>query len=242
MLRGSPPFLTPFDLEERGMRIILVRHGEPDYEKNCLTELGRKEARQAAERLMEDKIREIYSSPYGRAFETAKAFSDLSGISEIRTLDFMKEIRFGYGEALYDGGNPWDEVDAMADRGELINDPNWHDWPFFQGNLATSDVDRVMEETDTWMASLGYKRDGLYYRCERETDEEYTVVLFAHGGSLTAMLSRLLNIPFPYLCALVRMRHTAITIIRMNRTPGSATTPVVELLCETRHMGLPERM
>ena len=82
------------------------------------------------------------------------------------------------------GAPPEDNVIAeMAERGELINDPNWHDWKFFQGNIATADVDLVMKETDNWIASLGYKRDGLYYRCERENDEEYTVALFAHGGS-----------------------------------------------------------
>ena len=33
------------------MRLIMVRHGEPDYEKDCLTETGRQQAAAAAERL-----------------------------------------------------------------------------------------------------------------------------------------------------------------------------------------------
>ena len=36
------------------MRIVFVRHGEPDYEHDCLTETGVRQAEQAAERLKEE--------------------------------------------------------------------------------------------------------------------------------------------------------------------------------------------
>lgn len=49
------------------MRIVLVRHGDPNYEKDCLTELGHKQAAVAAQRLLKEGIDEIYSSPLGRA-------------------------------------------------------------------------------------------------------------------------------------------------------------------------------
>ena len=38
------------------MRIIFVRHGEPDYARDCLTEAGRRQAAAAAERLAEEGI------------------------------------------------------------------------------------------------------------------------------------------------------------------------------------------
>ncbi len=218
------------------MRIIIVRHGDPDYEKDCLTELGKKQAEAVAKRLMPEGIEEIYSSCLGRAKETAQAFSDLSGIKPVHILDFMQEIRFGYGMDLYTTGNPWDETDEMSKRGEDLTDKNWRGHPFFKENAATSDVDMIAKETDKWMATLGYEREGLYYRCTREDAEEHTIVLFAHGGSGTAMLSRILNLPFPYLCAIVRMPHTAITILRMDKRPGSVTMPVLELLCDAGHI------
>ena len=34
------------------MRIMIVRHGEPDYEHDCLTETGREQALACAERLI----------------------------------------------------------------------------------------------------------------------------------------------------------------------------------------------
>jgi probable phosphoglycerate mutase len=148
----------------------------------------------------------------------------------------MQEIRFGYGMDLYTTVNPWDETDEMSKRGEDLTDPNWRELPFFKDNAATEDVNMIAQETDKWMATLGYEREGLYYRCAREDDKEHTIVLFAHGGSGTAMLSRILNLPFPYLCAIVRMEHTAITVLRMDSRPGSVTMPVVELLCDSRHI------
>ncbi|MBO4927350.1 MAG: histidine phosphatase family protein [Clostridiales bacterium] len=218
------------------MRIILVRHGDPDYLTDSLTELGKKQADALARRLMGEGIKEIYSSSMGRARETAEAFARLSGIGPIRTLDFMREIRFGYGEALYESGNPWDEADNMAQEGHEINDPSWHEWPFFQGNAATEDVDLVEKETDVWLSGLGYDREGPYYRCKRTDDQEYTVVLFAHGGSETAMMARILNLPFPYLCGIIRMRCTSITIIRFDSTPGSKIMPVLELTGDAGHL------
>lgn len=71
------------------MRLILVRHGEPDYEKDCLTELGHKQAEIVAKRLLEENIQKIYCSPLGRAQQTAQPFAKLSGIETIHTLDLM---------------------------------------------------------------------------------------------------------------------------------------------------------
>ena len=100
------------------MRIILIRHGDPNYEKDCLTELGHKQAAIVAQRLLKEGIEEIYSSPHGRAQQTAKPFSQLSGISKVQILDFIKEIRFGTEEALYNNDwNPWLGVDALVKEG-----------------------------------------------------------------------------------------------------------------------------
>lgn len=217
------------------MRILIVRHGDPDYEHDSLTELGRRQAEVVAERLMSEDIETIYSSSMGRAYETALPYANRVN-APIRKLDFMREIRYGQGEALYTTGNPWDETDKVATEGREILDLNWHESPFFRDNVATSDVDRIADATDEWMLELGYRREGLYYRNIREDSDEHTVALFCHGGSGTAMLAHILNLPFPYLCAIIRMRHTAITSIRLNSEPGSRIMPVLELACDAEHL------
>ena len=67
------------------MRLIFVRHGEPDYEKDCLTENGIKQAKSTAERLRGEDIRAIYASPMGRAIQTASFTAEMHGV-EIQSL------------------------------------------------------------------------------------------------------------------------------------------------------------
>ena len=49
------------------MRIVFVRHGHPNYELDCLTELGHLHAEAAAKRVADEGISEIYASTCGRA-------------------------------------------------------------------------------------------------------------------------------------------------------------------------------
>ena len=76
------------------MRIVFVRHGDPDYAHDCLTEKGLIQAKQAAVRLREEGIEEIWSSPMGRAQQTAAAASEELGLP-VKTLDFMHELNWG---------------------------------------------------------------------------------------------------------------------------------------------------
>ena len=55
------------------MKLLLIRHGEPDYSIDSLTEKGWKEAELLSEKLCKMKIDEFYVSPLGRAKDTAKA-------------------------------------------------------------------------------------------------------------------------------------------------------------------------
>ena len=72
------------------MRLIFVRHGEPDYENDCLTEKGIKQAERTAIRLRQEPIKAIYASPMGRARQTASFTADDHGL-KIQALDFMHE-------------------------------------------------------------------------------------------------------------------------------------------------------
>lgn len=219
------------------MRLILIRHGDPNYELDCLTELGQKQAKITAQRLLKEGIQEVYSSPMGRAKQTAQPFLDASGIKNMQILDFMKEIRYGLENDLYNQNySPWAGVDRMANQGEDLQNPNWRSLPLFKDNTATVDIDLVQAASDKWLESLGYKRQGLYYKNIRDDDAQFTLALFSHGGSSTALLSRIFNIPFPLLCASLHIPHTGITIIRFDRTPGKVSVPVVELMNDGNHL------
>ena len=84
------------------MRIIFVRHGEPDYKHDCLTELGHLQAEDAAKRLREEGIEEILTSEIPEVKEVKftkfyrKDISDLSylfcGCSFLDKLNISSEI------------------------------------------------------------------------------------------------------------------------------------------------------
>ena len=220
------------------MRIVLIRHGDPNYEKDCLTELGHKQVKVAAQRLLKEGIEEIYCSPLGRARQTAQAFSEASGISEIKILDFIQEIRFGREGALYDNKwNPWLGANALVHEGKDVQSESWREYPVFKDNFATIDADKIAVETDKCLEKLGYKREGKYYRNTSKTDNEKTIAVFCHGGSSAAFMARVLNQTFPYMCSvLLRFPHTTITVLKFDKTPDVLTLPIIELLNDNRHL------
>ena len=53
------------------MKLIFIRHGDPDYERDSLTEKGWKEAALLAKRIAPMQVRDSFCSPLGRAKDTA---------------------------------------------------------------------------------------------------------------------------------------------------------------------------
>lgn len=219
------------------MRIIFVRHGEPDYARDCLTPLGHLQAKAAADRLMDEGIQAVYSSPMGRARETARYTAERLHLP-VQILDFMHELRWGSADGLplFANGHPWDVADELARLGWDLTRADWPDHPLFARNLVTACADRVGRETDRFMASLGYPREGAYYRCESRENQRGTVAVFCHGGSSTAALARLLHLPFPYLCATVHLDFTGLFICRLSGGVGESCQPVIELCGDDRHI------
>ena len=59
------------------MRLLIVRHGDPDYSIDSLTEKGWKEAEYLSERLSKLDVKDFYVSPLGRAKDTRGHVPDL---------------------------------------------------------------------------------------------------------------------------------------------------------------------
>lgn len=53
------------------MKLLIIRHADPDYSIDSLTEKGRREAELLADRLCRMEIAAFYVSPLGRAQDTA---------------------------------------------------------------------------------------------------------------------------------------------------------------------------
>ena len=132
-------------------------------------------------------------------------------------------------------GNPWDLADIFASKGKTLTDAEWHkNEPYCKSKLIQS-VQAVTEGVDSWLLSLGYQREGEYYRVVgKETAK--TVAMFSHGGSSTAALSHILNIPFPQLCGIVHLNYTSITVIEFSDKVGNLFCPRILILNDAKHI------
>ena len=73
------------------MRILLIRHGDPDYEHDTLTEKGRREAELLAKRASSLAMGSCYQSPLGRAMDTAQPCLKATG-KDAEVLEWLREF------------------------------------------------------------------------------------------------------------------------------------------------------
>jgi probable phosphoglycerate mutase len=150
----------------------------------------------------------------------------------------MHELDWGSfdDQPIFADGHPWDIADEMARQGIGLNSPDWRTDPYFARNRVVQSVKNVEDGIDSWLSEHGYHRSGLYYEHDREEDRHRTIALFSHGGSSCAAIGHILDLPFPYMCALLHIEFTGITILRMDRRAGIGTLPCLELANDGRHI------
>ena len=215
------------------MRIVFVRHGEPDYANDCLTEIGRKQAAAAAERLVRENITEIYSSPMGRARQTADFTAKRLGLP-VTELDYMHEISWG-GDGVPLEGHPWTLGDLLLEKEAFdFYHEDWREHLFFKGNSVLQYVDSIADKFDAFLAGHGYRHEKNRFFCEKGSDK--TIALFSHGGSGACVLAHLLDIPFPYVCSVLPYYFTSIIILEFDNRPGSYVHARVSLFNDAAHI------
>lgn len=175
------------------MRIVIVRHGDPNYEIDSLTETGWEEARLVAERIAQLDVAQFYVSPLGRARDTASCTLKKLGRTAI-TYDWLREFpplihrpdrerpsicwdwlpQDWTGESRFYSVTDWLEVDAIKE------------------SSVKEEYQKVCNGMDELLASYGYVREGNYYRVEKANTD--TIVFFCHFGVECVILSRLLNV------------------------------------------------
>lgn len=224
------------------MRLLIVRHGAPNYEKDTLTEQGWKEAELLAPHLVRMKPDHICLSIYGRAQDTAKRTLELTGITP--------EIKDWLCEFDCQMPPPFDKHMWHMDPKIWTADPQWRsaDWkesPLVKG----SDFLRVYEEDraalDAYLAEHGYVRDGMLWHVSEEFyDVNETIVFFCHLGRGLILLSQLLDMPWISTAHQFWLPTSSVTeiIFERSRFDRSIAIPRVARLSDVSHLeeaGLP---
>lgn len=218
------------------MRLIFVRHGEPDYQTDTLTETGHQQAQRAALRLREEGITRLYSSTCGRAYQTAEHTARDLGLPII-PLPFMREIGWGphAGGGRFEDGHPWILSDRLAREGVDLLRCDYTKIPGFDDNVMWDQADFICGEFDALLAGLGYRREGAHWRCERESSE--TAAVFSHGGSSGIVMAHLLGVPVPYFLHVCKINFTSVCVFEFEGQAGEIVTPFLRLLNDSRHIG-----
>lgn len=214
------------------MKIIFVRHGHPNYKNDCLTELGHLHAEAAAERLANEKVDKIFASSCGRAYETAEHIAARHNM-DITKLDFMREMSWGKKDT-EDFLHPWNCVGRWVQEGKAILNPHWQEGTDFEGRTVTACYNKVASGFDKWLSTLGYKREGDYYRITEKNDE--TIMLVSHGGSSSAAIAHIFGLPFTFVCRTIAPDYTAITVVDFKGETGELTSPQFEIVNDARHI------
>lgn len=208
------------------MRLLIIRHGHPDYVHDCLTELGKLQAQAVAERLKGEGIKEFHSSNEGRAIETAMPTAELYGMKD------KIEQHFFIREASWEK-HPWNYSNQALANGIM---PEWADFQNLTSDaVIPKSFVRVTTGLDEWLETKGYKRDGSRYYCLKENND--TIAIFGHAGSTSIMLAHLFNLPLMAIFGSMPVNFTSVTEIHFPKPNEQGfLAPKLALFNDAKHI------
>lgn len=242
------------------MRIIFVRHGEPDYTTDTLNDKGKREAELLANRAKDWNIKDIYVSPFGRAQQTAAPSVKALNIEPV-TMPWLREYSYQIINPMHGGRSvPWDFIPS-----QLWGDPkmtSMDEWVDANPMNTNPDIKNnypiVIGELDKLIEKYGYVRNGNYYvrkdGRERfmkstiidgvrftideypEDDGEPTIMVVCHFGVICLMLSHLINIPFELLTSGFYLPTGSVTIVNTEERWGKEVSFRVQCAGDCSHL------
>ena len=227
------------------MRLLFIRHGDPDYINDTLTEKGHKEAMLLAGIADRLNLGTCYVSPLGRARDTAsyslektgKPGTVLNWLEEFPArvdLNLSEELLGAYNDCKKFNGKyipriPWDLLPSYwTKRPEYLDREAWRNSEVARCSDTVQLYDSVTGKFDALLAERGYIREGFRYRVERESKE--TITFFCHFGITCVLLSHLWNVsPFVLWHSLVLAPTSVSEVVTEEREKGCASFRATKL-------------
>ena len=212
------------------MLLYIIRHADPDYAHNTITEFGWEEARALAAYLKDKKIDKIYTSPLGRAIDTATPTCEAKGMDytilpwTAESMDYMA---------------PNNRPGNMSYRCSFTG--GIEDYTDFSNVSRGDTVTNMIKSSDEFLASLGYVREGFMYRV---TEPNHNIIaVFCHGGFGSAWISHLLMRPAEMGFTDISLPTTSISTFSFGNTPrypehGNRIIPMCQGIGATFHIDL----
>lgn len=208
------------------MRVLIVRHGDPHYPTDSLTEKGQREAALLADRLVKENITHAFVSPLGRAKQTAAPTLARLGM-EATELEWLREFparleeEFAFEIRMFDRKVrcPWNMPPQLWTEIPGIYDVDgWRNAPIYRDGRVQQLYDSICKGWDDLLADHGYTREGSVYRIADGWEEKHeTIALFCHLGLGTALLSHIMHISLTAAWHTLFMPTTSVTTVYMER-------------------------
>lgn len=206
------------------MKLLIVRHGDPDYTIDSLTEKGWREAKLLSERLKKLDVKEFYVSPLGRAKDTASFTLEAMNRTAVECewlREFAPSIQRPDKKERSHVSWDWLPQDWTADERHYSKD-HWFETPVMQEGRVKEEYDRVSRKFDELLAEHGYRRDGHIYRVEHANED--TLVFFCHFGLGCVLLSHLFDVsPMVLWHSLCAAPTSVTTVVTEERRKGIAS-------------------
>jgi len=139
------------------MRLYIIRHADPDYERDNLTPAGHLEAKALAERIEKIAPTRIYSSPMGRAKATMQYSAErlsMDGVVE-EWMAELSDCRLTL--------ELWGKLVMWDIPGEIIRAKtpyptaeNWYELSCFSAPNFRERFERLKKNSDEFLARHGY--------------------------------------------------------------------------------------
>ena len=223
------------------MRLLFIRHGDPDYANDTLTEQGKIEARLLADVIGDFGIDDIYVSPLGRARDTAEyslkalgrnfaEVSEMAHPTDAVILDWLRELPAQFDPNISESANMafanelWRDEETGAYRKRIVWDmlPSYyggHPELFDRHGFRDSEIVKcsdTLEKYDHIIESFDKLLSDYGY--ERDGDiyrvkegNSKTIAFFCHFGITSVLLSRLWNVSPFVPLQMLAMAPTSVT-------------------------------
>ena len=186
-----------------GNRVLLWRHGQTDWNMVNrfqghsdipLNDVGRYQAKHAAEILAGMNPTAIISSDLGRARETAQALADLVGL-EVQAHEDLRETN----------GGLWEGKTGAENRAEDFQ--NFIRWIDGDDNPAGTTGERRSEVASRAVGQILKSLEG-------KTDQ--LLVVATHGGTARCVLGELLQLPLSHWGVLGGLSNASWSVVQRN--------------------------
>lgn len=208
------------------MLLYIVRHGDPIYETDSLTEKGKLQAEAVGKRIAASGIDRIFSSPMGRARMTAEPACRLLGL-ECNIEDWAHEIQDERLTPFPDGklkSVTYVQNTYYRENGNIdIPYERAYEAQGFSESGMKEAVDYIEKNGKDFLERLGYKEENGIYRILYKNEEK--VALFCHSAMARAWISVLLHIPIHMMWSSFSYNHTGVTVIQFENNENGVTAP-----------------